>query len=246
LVLHGGGGNAAITETTTGFTQKGKKEGFIVVYPEGTSQKKDKLLTWNARHCCGYAMYKRVNDVAFINALLDKLIKDYPIDPKRIYVTGISNGGMMTHRLGIELPNRIAAIAPVVAAVFGDEPMAAQPVSALMLNGMRDKSVPYLGGPPGGPFVESWDGTPVKPTLDQATHWARTNGCQQHPDKQESASSTRWQYRCPAGIDVDLHLLKDQTHGWPGGQYGKRQHDKAGAGLNATDTIWEFFKAHAK
>lgn len=92
LVLHGGGGNAAVAENMTGFTEKAAKEGFIVVYPEGSSRFKDKLLTWNAGHCCGYAMHNRVNDVGFINALLDKLIQDYPVDPKRIYATGMSNG----------------------------------------------------------------------------------------------------------------------------------------------------------
>lgn len=115
LVLHGGGGNADNAESMTGFTEKAASEGFIVVYPEGTGRFKGKLLTWNAGHCCGYAMDNQVHDVEFINALLDKLIVDYPVDPKRIYATGLSNGGMMTHRLGIELSNRFAAIAPVVA-----------------------------------------------------------------------------------------------------------------------------------
>lgn len=152
LILHGGGGNAEITERMTGFTTKAEKEGFIVVYPEGSSRFKDKLLTWNAGHCCGYALNNKVDDVGFISALIDKLVRDYPVDPKRIYATGISNGGMMSHRLGIELPHKLAAIASVVGALFGDEKMPAQPVSALMINGMLDQSVPYQGGPPGGRF----------------------------------------------------------------------------------------------
>src|SRR5688572_9343275 len=56
LVLHGGGGNAAYAERMTGFTGKARKEGFIVVYPEGTGLLQSMLLTWNAGHCCGYAM----------------------------------------------------------------------------------------------------------------------------------------------------------------------------------------------
>lgn len=100
LVLHGGG-NAVNAEQMTGFTEKARKEGFIVACPEGTGRLKDKLLTWNAGHCCGYAMKRNVDDVGFVNALIDTLVQSYPADTRRIYATGMSNGGMMTHRLGI-------------------------------------------------------------------------------------------------------------------------------------------------
>ena len=246
LVLHGGGGNAAIAESMTGFTEKAAREGFIVVYPEGTGRFKDKLLTWNAGHCCGYAMHNRVNDVEFISALIDKLIEDYPVDPKRIYATGMSNGGMMTHRLGIELSNRFAAIAPVVAALFGDENKPEHPVSAIMLNGMLDKSVPNQGGPPGGRFSDSWDGTPAQPTLKQAAFWANANGCRDIPGKLDSGPFILWQYRCPTGRAVEIYLVKDNGHAWPGGQPGSRRGDKPSSSLNGTEIIWEFFKAHPK
>jgi polyhydroxybutyrate depolymerase len=172
LVLHGGGGNADNAERMTGFTAKAQREGFIVVYPEGSSRFRQKLLTWNAGHCCGYAMEHKVDDVGFIRSLIQQLLEQYPIDPARVYVTGMSNGGMMTHRLGRELAGQVAAIAPVVATVFGDESRAGQPVSALMFNGMRDESVPYLGGAPSGRFNDAWDGTPAKPALDQGVYWA--------------------------------------------------------------------------
>ena len=138
IVLHGGGGNAANAETMTGFTAKAAKEGFIVVYPNGSGRLQDKLLTWNAGHCCAYAMKEGVDDVKFIDALIDTMVRDYPVDAHRIYVTGMSNGGMMTHRLGRELSGRIAAIAPVVATVFGDEARPVGAVPALIINGMLD------------------------------------------------------------------------------------------------------------
>lgn len=246
LVLHGGGGNAEITERMTGFTVKAEKDGFIVVYPEGSSRFKDKLLTWNARHCCGYAMNNKMDDVGFINALIDNLVRDYPVDPKRVYATGISNGGMMSHRLGIELSHKIAAIAPVVAALFGDEKTPGQPVSALMINGMLDKSVPYQGGPPGGRFPDAWDGTSVKPAIAQAEFWAKANRCAENPGKTERSPVTIWQYRCPGDAAVELQLLKDTGHTWPGGQRGFRGADDPGSSLNATDVIWDFFKGRAK
>ncbi|MCL4791845.1 MAG: polyhydroxybutyrate depolymerase [Gammaproteobacteria bacterium] len=243
LVLHGGGGNAENAERMTGFSDKARREGFIVVYPEGTSRFRQKLLTWNAGHCCGYAMEHKVDDVGFIRALIGQLVKEYPVDPKRIYVTGMSNGGMMTHRLGRELSDQLAAIAPVVATLFGDESKAAYPVSALMLNGMLDKSVPYLGGPPGGRFNDAWDGTPAQPALAQGAYWAGSNNCAGEPVRLDHGTYINWRYSCPVGKAVELYLLKDNGHAWPGGQKGSRRGDAPSASLNATDLIWDFFAA---
>ncbi len=245
LVLHGGGGNGDNAEKMTGFTEKATKENFIVVYPEGTGRF-NKLLTWNAGHCCGYAMEKKADDVGFINALLDELIKDYPVDSKRVYVTGLSNGGMMAHRLGIELSHRIAAIAPVIATLFGDETKPAHPVSALMINGMLDKSVPYLGGAPGGRFPDAWDGAKALPAINQSAFWAAANGCEPDPERREQGAVVLSQYRCPAGRDVALYLIKDNGHAWPGGKSGSRRGDSPSVSLNATDVIWAFFKKHSQ
>jgi len=244
IVLHGGGGNAANAETMTGFTAKAAKEGFIVVYPNGSGRLQDKLLTWNAGHCCAYAMKEGVDDVKFIDALIDTMVRDYPVDAHRIYVTGMSNGGMMTHRLGRELSGRIAAIAPVVATVFGDEARPARPLPALIINGMLDKNVPYLGGPPGGRGARGWDGTPTQPALKQWEFWATANGCKPTPRKEENAKWILWSNACAA--PVELYLIKDNGHAWPGGQAGSRRGDKPSTAMNATDVIWEFFKAQSK
>lgn len=245
FVLHGGGGNAANAEKMTGFTEKARKENFIVVYPEGSGRLRRGLFTWNAGHCCGYAMENKVDDVAFVNALLDHLIKTYPIDDKRIYVTGMSNGAMMSHRLGIELSHRIVAIAPVVGTVFGDEHTPAQPVAALMINGLLDDNVPFNGGAGARRGKDAWDGTPAKPALDQAAFWAKSNGCDVTPTKRDSATQTHFHYQCPAGRAVELIALKDNGHAWPGGEKGSRRGDKPSESLNATDVIWDFFKSRS-
>lgn len=85
------------------------------------------FLTWNATHCCGYAMENNANDIGFISALIDKAIAQYGVDKSRIYVTGMSNGAMMTHQLAIALPNKITAIATDVGTMFGDEKMPSKP-----------------------------------------------------------------------------------------------------------------------
>jgi polyhydroxybutyrate depolymerase len=246
LVLHGGGGNALNAETMTGFTEKGRKEGVIVVYPEGTGRFGGKLLTWNAGHCCGPAMRNKVDDVGFISALLDKLIGQHPVDARRIYVTGLSNGGMLTHRIGIELSARIAAIAPVVATLFGDEKQPAHAVSALMINGALDKSVPVLGGPPSGRFPDAWDGTPAKPASEQGRFWAEADNCAQSPSVTDQHEFTRTRHTCAGGKSVESYVIKDGGHAWPGGRAGSRLGDTPSNAIRATDVIWDFFKVHSQ
>lgn len=170
----------------------------------------------------------------------------YPEGTRRVYVTGLSNGGMMTHRLGIELSGRIAAIAPVIAAVFGDEKSPRHPVAAFMINGMLDQSVPPEGGAPGGRFTGAWDGTPTRPALEQASFWARANGCAATPDKTETGRSVVWRHRCEGVPPVALYLVKDNGHAWPGGKPGTARGDTPTTGLDATGLIWEFFKAHTR
>lgn len=246
IVLHGGGGNARNAETMTGFTGKATAEGFIVAYPNGTGRRRDALLTWNARHCCGYAMERRVDDVGFIDTLIGDLLRRYPIDPRRVYVTGMSNGAMMTHRVGITLSARVAAIAPVVGAVFGDEPRPAGQVSAIMINGMLDDMVPYRGGGSGGRFAQAWDGTPTRAAEEQARFWAGANGCSVRADSVDHGGYLVIRHACPGTLGVALFAVKDNGHAWPGGQKGSRAGDTPSAALDATHIIWEFFESHPR
>lgn len=248
LVLHGGGGNALNAEKMTGFTAKAKREGFVVAYPEGTSRVSGKLLTWNAGHCCGYAMKQQVDDVGFISRLIDQMIKEYGVDPQRVYVTGMSNGGMMAHRIGRELSTKVAAIAPVVAGLFGDEPLAASPVPILIFNGALDASVPMAGGAPGGRASFAFDGSNFMPAEYQGSHWAKANGCAPSPKAVPNGRGVHlidaWYYDCPKGQDVLRYLVLDNGHAWPGGRKGSRQGDEPSRALDATDKIWTFFAHH--
>lgn len=85
---------------------------------------------------------------------------------------------------------------------------------------------------------------PAKPALDQGAFWAKANGCNASPAKNDTATQTHYRYQCPAGRAVELIALKDNGHAWPGGEKGSRRADKPSESLNATDVIWKFFKAH--
>ncbi len=247
LVLHGGGGNAANAEQMTGFTTLVERQQVIVVYPEGTGAREGlPLLTWNAVHCCGPAMQRAVDDVGFIAAMLDELQRTLPVDPARVYVTGMSNGAMMSHRLGQALASRIAAIAPVVGAVFGDEVAPAVPVSALMINGMLDRSIPPAGGLTQGLAPSQWDGTPMRPQLEQATFWARANGCAATAVQDTNGEVVTTRHACPPGVRVELQQVRDNGHAWPGGGRGSRIGDTPSTALQATEVIWAFFASVAR
>lgn len=247
IALHGGGGNADNAEQMTGFTELVERERLIVAYPDGSGRNRlNRLLTWNAGHCCAFAMQNQVDDVAFVAALIDRIAATHAVDQARVYVTGMSNGAMMSHRLGRELSARIAAIAPVVGAVFGDEPVAASPVSAIMINGLEDESVPADGGPPGGLAKNQWDGTPARPNVDQGHFWARSNGCSATPGRSEQRQVITWRWACPAGLGVEVHQVRNAGHAWPGGRRGSTLGDRPSSAMDATEVIWSFFKAHPK
>jgi poly(3-hydroxybutyrate) depolymerase len=103
LAFHGGGGNAAGFQRYAELDRIADRERFLVVYPNGTGRLPNRLLTWNAGDgCCGYAMTNRVDDVGFAVAVIADLERRAPIDRRRIYATGHSNGAILSHRLAAE------------------------------------------------------------------------------------------------------------------------------------------------
>lgn len=147
FVLHGGNGtDAATMARRTGFNAIAGRDGALVVYPAGVDGQ------WNdgrGRTFRRAADNSGIDDVGFIGAVTDALVASGEADPARVYVTGFSNGGMMTQRLGIELGDRFAAIASVIANI--PVPIAGQPprrpLPVLVMNGTADPLVPYDGGP---------------------------------------------------------------------------------------------------
>ncbi len=241
IVLHGGGGSGENAAQMTGFTRIGQREGVFVAYPDGMGRFAEHLLTWNAGHCCGYAMREGSDDVGFIAALIDTLVAEGRVDPQRVYVTGLSNGGMLTHRLGRELAPRLAAIAPVIATLFGDEPAPVAPLPVLTINGAEDERVRPQGGVAEGRFARAWDGTPYAPLRAQGDYWAKANGCQGEPQALREGKEQVWRYHCPEGRAVEQWLVAENGHAWPGGEPGRRRADMPSERFDASERIWAFF-----
>ena len=113
LVFHGGGGTGPGTERLTRFTALADREGFLVAFPEGIEK------NWNdgREFTSSRAHRDHVDDVAFVTALVDAIGRAHAVDPRRVYATGISNGGIFSHYLAAHLSARLAAIAPVVGGI---------------------------------------------------------------------------------------------------------------------------------
>ena len=143
---HGGAGNASGYIRQSRIYLKGEQAGFIVACPEGTAlQVMGDHRVWNSGP--EYAKATRdADDVALTAELIREISARYPIDPKRVYATGFSNGGQMSYRLAMELSSKIAAIAPMSGARFAEGRQSARPVPVLHFHGTADGMYPLAGG----------------------------------------------------------------------------------------------------
>jgi len=174
IVFHGGGGSADSVRRQTRMSTKGAAEGFIAVYPQGSGGIAGRLRTWNAGTCCGRAMQQRVDEIAFIAALLDDLQATVAIDRARVYATGISNGGMMAYEVACALADRIAAIAVVAGEMTAlDRCRPARPVAVLVIHGSADRNLPIDGGI-GAKALAAHEVRSVASAID---FWRRHDGC---------------------------------------------------------------------
>ncbi len=239
LFLHGAGGNAEKMVGLTGMSDKADEAGFIVVYPNGTGLLNDKLLlTWNCGFCCGYALDNNIDDVGFIRSLIEKLQDELNVDKARIFITGFSNGGMMTYRLGCELSDIVAAIAPVSGSMGDWETASPSPVSVIIFHGTADPIVPYNGGL--STIAPLTPGRVDKPVSYAVNFWVVHNGCSTAYTRDTNGILVKDSYSGGRdGSEVILYTITGGQHAWPGS-------DNISRGISATDLIWDFFAAHPK
>lgn len=241
IAMHGGGGDADQFESTSKLTEKARASGFMVVYPEGVrSNGLLGLRTWNAGGCCEYAMDNNIDDVNFLSLLVDHLVVTYKINPKKVYATGHSNGGMMSYRLACELSDKIAAI--VVSGctmVVTRDCLPSRPVPVMHLHSILDSRVPYLGGigisnvyyPPVDSGLMVWSG--INGCLKKAVVLINNN----------DYKLTQWS-DCQGQVTIQYYLTRDGGHGWPGGQAGGPFSDTPSKVINANDLLWGFFSQY--
>lgn len=215
------------------WNQLADEEGFIVVYPSGLGIPKRWRVTRTAEDPTGVDI-----ELQYYRDLIDKLSTEYAINPERIYVNGLSNGGGMSLRLACSLSDRVAAIGGVAGAYLVDLDECAGGVPGIFFHGQADKIVPYEGGP-SERFPIDFPYIPV--FVDD---YAQLNGCDANETvflEKDHVRGVRYE-GCDPGADVVFYTISDGGHTWPGGNdlperiTGKTTHE-----INATRLMWEFF-----
>lgn len=243
LALHGAGTCAEAMVDFSGLNEVADREGWVLVYPNGSGRTPE-ARTWNARPDCGYAGRKNINDVGFVNQLLNELTNR--LAAPRFFATGMSNGGMMCYRLANELPHRIFGIAPVA----GVMPVAPAPtgpaVSVLHLHGTLDEFVPFKGGR----GKQNQLREPMLSALESVEAWARRNGCERAiPDRRQlyqvASDGTSVEF-CDFGVGrratrVQLYKIEGGGHTWPGRPSDMQFLGTTTQNLDANSVIADFF-----
>ena len=219
IALHGYTVDRTWMEETTHFDALAEKAGFVVVYPQGTGN------SWNAGSCCGN---NNNDDVGFIKALIDRLVRIAHIDPKRVYVTGMSNGGFMAQRLACELSAQVTAVASVSGSLVTESCKPSRAISVLEMHGTEDQTVPYLGGSIGGIGA-------LPPTMPLMKRWATLDGCAAAPAVSQGGITTRYTWTpCRDGSSVVLDAIAGGAHSW-------FRPEAMNGSPDATQVAWTFF-----
>jgi polyhydroxybutyrate depolymerase len=250
LAFHGAGSNGRGMERFTGFSRLADREGFIVVYPDAVEG------NWvDGREGLRTAAHRQgVDDIAFIAALLDELARRHRIDAKRVFATGISNGGIFSHYLAANLAGRIAAIAPVAGGLadpFYRRFAPSQPVSVFIVQGTADPLMPFDGGAVAfrrgqiiatDETVRLWrqqDHTRAVPVTGDLPDTDPKDGCRVHWSSWRGGQNNS---------EVLLYVEEGAGHTWPGGSQYLPKSAIGGVcrDFDATRAIWDFFKAHPR
>jgi polyhydroxybutyrate depolymerase len=261
------------------------REGFIVAYPSGALSKKNLVKgarAWKiAPAVDGYVCTGRgvcdvkVDEIAYFNALFKELDASFHVDDTRVYSTGISNGALMSYRLACEMPERIAAIAPVAGSDMFELTGKCHPklpVPILHIHGAQDPVYPFEGGDSrvlGGRYLSVCEGlfgsdlcTPVEITSKRRfPGWLARNGCKPplkkdiwDPTPGNATRVVRTRPDCPPEGEIELLLDESSGHAWPGGWQYLPARDRlvlpgvgpAGREMSANEVIWAFFKRHRR
>lgn len=234
--LHGYTSNSLAQQQYTIFEPIADTANFLMVLPQGTKDASNYTF-WNAGMSASL-----VNDIAFLNALIDSLDLTYNIDLNAVYSCGMSNGGFMSHTLACESSNRFTAIASVTGNIFttqyGSNCHPTRPVPVMQISGTADGTVPYNGGPG------------VMPVDSVVKYWVTKNICNPTaafsnvPNINTGDGSTAERYVYSGGLSgssVELYKVIGGGHTWPGSPYiiGVTNQD-----FSASKEIWRFFRQY--
>jgi polyhydroxybutyrate depolymerase len=242
LAYHGGGGTGSSFMNVSQLNVVAHEHTLIVAYPDGTGASP----SWNGGGCCGEAMQHGVDDVEFARLLIAGVSARVTVDPRRVYATGASNGAVMVHRLGVEVSDLIAAIAPVAGGILisGDFTPAAptRAVPVMEFHGTTDQNFPYDPAIPR--TITYWlNRNDIPDTSGVVSYRFGIEACETYTSA--SAEVTLCTADPPATVDVDGVLYDGGGHAWPGGvKVATPDADIPTHDIDASASIWQFFARH--
>jgi polyhydroxybutyrate depolymerase len=211
--FHGGGGWGDQFARTNHVEALAATNGFIVVHPDGVNIPGQRGGVWNGGMCCAIAARENVDDVGFVDVLIEELALDHDIDPQRVFAFGHSNGGIMSYRLACELAERIVGIGVVAGTLGVDTCDPTKPVSVIHVHGTADRNLPITGGV--GP--DSRAGVDFPPPREGFATIAERDGCPAAEEATVGDVTTALQEPCEAASAAAFVTIESAAHPWPGG-----------------------------
>jgi polyhydroxybutyrate depolymerase len=272
IFLTGTGGAAAWSDHETGWSKLAVRESFALAIPEALPPEPAKPRSflanpprWNdgspwqaefssmteesttnssvdSHSSFAFPSSSLPDDVAFLDAVIEHATRRLSITPRRVFVTGFSNGAGMTFRFASERAERIAAIAPVAGHCWVADPKPSRSIPTIYTVGTADLLLPIRGGEVRLP----WNNRLVRrpPIAQTLERWAVAIGCSPIPVERSSDGTVRID-RYPGPVSFDAVTIEGLGHHWPGGraQLNARTAGPPSSAVNATEMIWEFFRS---
>ena len=242
LALHGTGGTPRLMAKLTGLS--GRAPGFAL-YPAalGEPGREDPArgAAWNAGPGLGCPAFPDADDAGFLRALIGKACAELPVDPGRVHLAGLSNGGRMAYRFALEAADLVASAGVVAGAWDGGGPAPARPVPTLIFHGTEDRHIPYGGGQGSKGRAVAHRSAP-----ETAFAWATRMGCAPRISRSLAGPHTLDLASAEDGTEVGLWSVQGQGHAWPGGRPWSPSADLPAPDLDATGLLLAFFARHPR
>lgn len=245
LAFHGGGGHAEHMAENYGLQRKADEAGFVVAFPNGYSRfPGGRLATWNAGGCCGEARDRSSDDVGFARAVVAAMRAKYSIDASRVFATGMSNGGMLSHRLACEAADVFRAVASVAGTDATTNCSPSRPVSVLHIHARDDDHVLFDGGAGAKAFRDESKVMAFVSVPDTVSRWVQRDHCPAPAQRTLDVPGARCDTYsgCAGATRVQLCVTDTGGHSWPGARTARRGQAATSTALDANDVIWRFFE----
>jgi polyhydroxybutyrate depolymerase len=245
LALHGGGGDPDQFASASGLARAANRAGFAVAFPAGTGRRGERLLTWNGGYCCGSAARKGVDDIGFLKAVIKDASDRFGVDGSGVYLTGMSNGSILSETFAAKNPGLVRAVAGVSGTMDTSRTRVQGKVPALIIHGTADTMVPYEGGQGDTSLTRTNFASVASVVKAFLAPWggvlAETSRTIDRKDDGTSVIVTDYQ----KGGRVVLRLMKVEggAHHWPGGRKARLSEGKTQE-IDANTEILRFFAAN--